>query len=36
MRWFLMSTRFLPVIAFAALLGGLKFGFLPAGWSRGV
>jgi hypothetical protein len=37
MRWYLMSTRYaLPVIALAALFGGLKFGFVPAGWARGA
>jgi hypothetical protein len=37
MRWYLMMTRFaLPVVAIGALFGGLKYGFLPAGWSNGA
>jgi hypothetical protein len=37
MRWYLMSTRYaLPVLAVAALFGGLKFGVQPMGWSRGA
>ena len=36
MRWYLTAVRLLPVVALAALVGGVKFGFLPAGWSRGA
>jgi hypothetical protein len=37
MHKYLMYTRIaLPVIALAAMFGGLKFGYLPAGWSRGA
>jgi hypothetical protein len=37
MRWYLLATRCaLPVIAIAALFGGLKHGFGTLGWSNGA
>ena len=36
MRWYLMAIRLLPVVALAAMFGGVKFGFHPMGWSTGA